>query len=793
MRQFAICWVLGIVACQFLSELPSLSWSFLSLHCVLLILNKNNYLKIIGTAGLGFFYAFISAHYVLSHDLPIDLEGKLIEINGRVVDIPQNMGYGTRFEFEVDSTPTYPSFKARLIWNNKDTPKNIQINQQYKLQVRLKRSHGLRNPNTFDQERWFFQHRIRAQGNVKSGELLEPIFYSFFQTHLMFKEINDSLRFQIFLKLKEKIQDLPRAGILMAIILGEEKDISYHEWEVFRMTGTTHIVSVSGSHLAIIVLIIFFITKQLIKIVGGKWLLTIKSQHVSIISSFVIILIYAWLAGFSVPTLRSFSMFGLVFLFILSCKKNIAASYLLSFAFFLVSPIDPLSVLSIGFWLSFGGIAILMWTIEEHLILKEIINKLPSNHEHTKEKNSVKHIAFPSLKSIYEKIMNYMISLYKGSVAIFIALIPPLLFIFGQIPLLSIIANIIIISLFTFLIMPLLFLGVVFSVFGLENFLLFYGGFYLDKIMILLEFLSKLDIAIISPSNSSIWAIIFAMVGSLFILMPKGMVGKWVSLAWFLPMLFPYIDKPKQGEIYFDVLDVGQGLSVVIRTKNNVLIYDTAPAFEQKVIAESTLIPFLRGKGIQEINTLIISHPHADHAGGVKSLLQHFEIYNILTTEPKRWANASYCKNGQFWEWDGVTFEMLAGEENYYYNNSCVLKITTGKHSILLTGDIERDQELKLAYEKNIKANILVAPHHGSKTSSTHTFVNAVQPEYALFSVGYKNQFKHPRPEIIQRYQMVGVQTLETQNSGTISFQITPENISPPQRYREINRYYWHR
>jgi competence protein ComEC len=311
--------------------------------------------------------------------------------------------------------------------------------------------------------------------------------------------------------------------------------------------------------------------------------------------------------------------------------------------------------------------------------------------------------------------------------------------------------------------------------------------------MLYLDILATSDFSLIYLPNAPTWALGFAMMGSFLVLMPRGMVGKWISIAWFLPALFPHLEKPKEGEIYFDLLDVGQGLSAVIQTKNHVLIYDTAPAFEQKVIAESTLIPFLRGKGIQDISRLVISHPHADHAGGVKSLMQAFEINDILTTEPKRWTNASYCKNGQFWEWDGVTFEMLAGEENYYYNNSCVLKITTGKHSILLTGDIERDQELKLAYERNIKANILIAPHHGSKTSSTHTFVNAVQPDYALFSVGYKNQFKHPRPEIIQRYQSVGTQTLETQNSGMISFQITPEMISPPQRYREIHRHYWHR
>jgi competence protein ComEC len=493
----------------------------------------------------------------------------------------------------------------------------------------------------------------------------------------------------------------------------------------------------------------------LIRIIGGKWLLTMKAQVVAVLLSFALVTIYAWLSGFSIPTQRSLIMIGGIFLSII-LSKRFAPSYILSVALFLVLLFDPLAVLSMGFWLSFIAITILLYT--------------------------------PYKKTTHSNQMFQV----ESSWVVFIVLIPPLLLFFGQISLLSISSNAMIISLFNLIIMPCLFLGSILSLFNLEYYPLLLSSYALDFIMKILEFLGNLDISILSLPNAPIWALGLAMIGAFLILMPRGMIGKWLSVFLFLPALFPHIEKPKEGEIYFDLLDVGQGLSAVIQTKNHVLIYDTAPAFEEKVIAESTLIPFLRGKGIQNINRLIISHPHFDHAGGVKSLMQAFEINDILTTEPKRWESASYCKIGQFWEWDGVTFEMLAGEENYYYNNSCVLKITTGKHSILLTGDIEARQERNLLNQE-IKANILIAPHHGSKTSSSLAFVNAVRPDYALFSVGYKNQFKHPRPEIIQRYQMVGAQTLETQNSGMISFQITPENISSPQRYREINRHYWHR
>lgn len=739
MRQIVMMWALGILACQFLSELPPIMWMFLAIPCLLLMLFKNKYLKNISAFGLGFLYALWVAYFILSHDLPSDLENQLITIEGQITNIPQSSSEGTRFEFEVDSTSSYPAFKARLNWY-KHAPQNLQTNQRWKLQVHLKRAHGLRNPNTFDQERWFFQNRIRAQGNIKTGELLET---------------GDNLRFQLYQTLKEQTKELPRAGILIALILGETKGISQQEWQALRNTGTIHLISVSGTHLSMIAIFISSFMIIAMRIIGGKWLLTIKAQVVVVILSFLVVTMYAWLAGFSVPTQRSLTMIGSVFLSVILNKK-FAHSYILSIALFLILLLDPLAVLSMGFWLSFGAIAILLYT------------------QHTKITDS-----------------NQMFQL-ESSWVVFVALTPPLLLLFGQISLLSIISNVIIIGFFSFFVMPCLFLGTVLSLFNSGYYLLFLSSYILNFMMIFLEFLGNLDIAVLFLPNASIWALGLAMIGAFLILIPRGMIGKWISAFLFLPALFPHIDKPKQGEIYFDLLDVGQGLSTVIQTKNHVLIYDTAPAFEQKIIAESTLIPFLRGKGVQEISRLIISHPHADHAGGVNSLRQLFEINDILTTEPKRWQGASYCKNGQFWEWDGVKFEMLAGEENYYKNNSCVLKITTGKSSILLTGDIEKEQEWNLS-TKDIKANILIAPHHGSKTSSSWSFVKAVKPDYALFSVGYKNRYKHPRPEIIQRYQLVGTKTLETQNSGMISFQITPESISEPQRYREINRHYWHR
>jgi len=740
MYQFVIMWTAGIIACQFLEVLPSVHWFFLGIPCIALIFLKNNFLKGIGAGILGFLWAFWTAHSLLNHDLPAALESQFITIEGRVADIPQTTPSGIHFDFDIDD-PNYPHFKTRLNWR-KNPPANLQTNQRWKLQVRLKKTHGLRNENTFDQEKWFFQHRIRAQGNVKTGQLLEPAY---------------NLRFQIYQLLKEKTANFPRSDILIALILGVTQDIPQQTWQTLRTTGTTHLISVSGLHLSFIALFIFTLLRFIIKIIGGKWLLTINAQTLTAILSFIIVIIYAWLAGFSIPTQRALIMIGVAFIGLIF-RRKIATGHILSLALFLVLLYDPTAVLSIGFWLSFIAIAILFWINHQQPFLF-LSNQFFNLHTHW---------------------------------AIFVVLTPPLLLFFGQLPLLSIPANLIAISVVTFLVMPLLFLGVILLPIEISHYFLLASAHILDFTMRYLDMLANLKISLIYLPNASIGALLLAMIGVFLLLLPRGMIGKSLGICFFLPAFFPHVDKPKYGEIGFHLLDVGQGLSVVIRTKNHVLIYDTAPAYEQKVVAESTLIPFLRGKGIQEISRLVISHHHFDHAGGVEALQQAFEIGDILSSEPKKVWGASYCKSGQKWQWDGVQFEMLSGEKNYYKNNSCVLKITTGKSSILLTGDIEKEQEYRLL-KQNLKSDILVAPHHGSKTSSTQGFVERVKPRYVLFSVGYKNQFKHPRPQIIARYQMVGAQILETQHSGTISFQLTPENISEPQRYREIHRHYWHR
>ncbi|MEY3220699.1 MAG: hypothetical protein RIT27_2056 [Pseudomonadota bacterium] len=740
MYQFVLMWTVGIIACQFLEGLPSVHWFFLGIPCSVLIFLKNKPLKVLSAGILGFLWAFWTAHNITNHDLPDALENQLVTLEGRVADIPQSTKYGTRFEFEIDD-PNYPHFTAYLNWR-KEAPNNLQTNQRWKLQVRLKKTHGLRNENTFDQEQWFFQHRIRAQGSVKTGKLLET---------------SNNLRFQIYQLFKEKTADFPRSGILIALILGVKQDISHQEWTILRSTGTTHLISVSGLHLSFMAFFVFVILNFSMKLLGGKWLLKIPAQTLNALLSFVVVVIYAWLAGFSIPTQRALIMIGVVFLGIIF-RRKVANGQVLSLALFFVLLYDPLAVLSIGFWLSFIAIAILFWINNQQSFLI-ISNKFINIHTHW---------------------------------AIFLVLTPPLLLFFGQLPLLSIPANLIAVNAVGFLSMPLLFLGSLLSWLEIGNYLLFASAYILDITMRYLEWIATLDISLIYIPNLSISALILASVGVFLLLLPRGMIGKWVTIGLFLPAFFPHIDKPKKGDIKFDLLEVGQGLSAVIQTEHHVLVYDTAPAYEEKVIAESTLIPFLRGKGIKEISRLIISHHHFDHAGGVSALQEAFQIGDILSSEPQKTMGASYCKSGQQWEWDNVQFEMLAGEEKQYKNNSCVLKITTGNSSILLTGDIEKEQEFRLV-QQNVKADILIAPHHGSKTSSSQRFVEAVKPRYALFSAGYRNNYKHPRPEIIARYQAIGTQTLNTATSGAISFQLTPNNISEPQRFRETHRRYWHR
>ena len=297
------------------------------------------------------------------------------------------------------------------------------------------------------------------------------------------------------------------------------------------------------------------------------------------------------------------------------------------------------------------------------------------------------------------------------------------------------------------------------------------------------------------------WLIFTSSIGSLILLLPRGFPARWVGLIWLLPLMLTFATKPNSNSFWLTILDVGQGLAIVVETRHHVLVYDTGPKFSANFNAgDAVLIPFLRQRGIHHINRVIISHGDLDHRGGLSALAKQFAITNLLTSEPKKInSQSNLCLAGQHWQWDGVKFEVLYPNKEQLSSSlvndgSCVLRISVGQHHVLLTGDIEKAAEQYLVKHRasQLTADILIVPHHGSRTSSTLAFIQAVNPEYAIFSTGYYNRFRFPTSSVVQRYHQHGITTFNTAETGAITFKIYADKlINFPELYRLQHARVW--
>ncbi len=425
---------------------------------------------------------------------------------------------------------------------------------------------------------------------------------------------------------------------------------------------------------------------------------------------------------------------------------------------------DPLAVLSAGFWLSFLAVSVIVYTVAGRL-----------------------------------GKTGYFFEVIKINWATSVGLSPLLLIFFQQISLISPLANFIAVPVIGLLVVPLSLLAVI-VMFGsppLANKLFILVDSMLRGVWWLLAHLAELPLATISHAQPSIWALFFAIPGILLLLSPVGIPARWLSLVMFLPLVFTTSEKPEAGAIKITLLDVGQGLSAVVQTANHWLVYDAGAKFSaESDMGQSVVLPFLRLQGTGKIDKLIISHGDNDHIGGAASLMRSMPTEQLLTSVPKQLSDYSpiLCTAGQNWTWDKVRFTVLSPQHAFVSenDNSCVLKIQSEQGSVLLTGDIEALAESWLieTYGDTLKANVLIAPHHGSKTSSTSEFLQAIQPEYVLIPAGYRNQFGHPHRDVLRRYEQVNAKCFNSADSGAITVSVEAGSWEV-QPMRDTESKYW--
>ncbi len=704
----------------------------------------------------GFVWSFWYAASVLSWSLPKKLEGKAVFIIGHVASLPQKSLTQTSFLFKVEkSSAIKKNTLIRLAWRHPN--KAIKVGDKWQLVVKLKRIHSTQNPGSFDFEAWAIQKKLRASGFVMLDNANKLLAHHVWQCPL------DRFR----QSLQEKIEtNLPNSNTsiwLLALIIGERVGISDTQWQVLRNTGTNHLMAIAGLHIGIIGGFAYYLVSRCWRLMPAL-ILRVPVQQAAACAAMLVAIFYSALAGFSLPTQRACFMLT-VFTVALLLRKKISAWQCWSLSLWMVMVINPLNVLSESFWLSFGTIALIIYGMNGRL-----------------------------------KPAGLWWKWGRVQWVIGIGLIPFSLWFFQECSLVSFAANCIAIPWLGFFILPFCLLSGIFLFISplLGKFFLLIADKSLSGLWIVLTWFSELPLSAwqqVIPSSLLFFLTICAFI---FLLLPAGFPGRWLSVIWLAPLLCYQPDRPAWRDYWITVLDVGQGLAMVIETKTHTLVYDAGGKISTNLdMGKSVVLPYLHIRSIKKIDMLVISHGDNDHIGGAKSLMHELNVAAIKTSVPEKIPQSQYCLANESWQWDGVRFTFLyPGKDNLDLGNdsSCVLKIDNGEQSILLTGDIEKFAEKTLLQysPETLSANMLVAPHHGSKTSGLKNFISAVHPHYVLYATGYLNRYHFPHSSITSAYTAINAVQINTADTGMIQFKIQNGKREPIlSLYRLASAKYW--
>ncbi len=765
------CWILtfflGVFTLTFCRTLPSLYWllgliPMITMWFIVAPKVKRFILHVL-VFGLGFSWILVYTHVVTNWSLPLELEGKKVLVTGYVAAPPSNKHYGVSFEFKTKTVAGKKvSAKLKLGWYGKSkiVPK-ISAGDRWQLLVRLKRPHGVLNPGGFDLEKHLLMHHIRATGYVIDSELNQILESHFYHYPL------SRLRQFLISKMAEVLSDEELAPIIIAFASGAQDKITQPQWQVMRDTGTSYLVAIAGLHIGLVASIAFLLAQFLWRL-SRRLPLIIPAKEAGIIVGLVFGFIYGAVSGFSIPTERSLVML-VMFSFAVLMRRNTKSWNAWLWSLFLVLIINPLAILTIGFWLSFSAVASIIYVSNGYV-------KVAQSH---------------------------LGKFWRMQLTVTVALLPFTLLFFQQFSFITIIANLIAMPGVCLVVVPMSLLGAITLLISsnLGGCILWGSAKLLYLIWWWLTFLSHNFNGSWYHPIYNWWVLITASIGVVLLLAPRGFPTRLLGLVWLLPLFFYVPPKPEvDGQVWFTLLDAGQGLAAVVQTKSHILLYDTGPRFFDNDAGASIIVPYLRQKGIQSVDTMIISHGDSDHSGGATSVLSSLPVSNIVTSVPEKYTSyaATPCINGQHWQWDGVDFYILSPPANTFLdsnNASCVLKIVTRSNSLLLTGDIEREAENLLLenHRSDLKSTILVAPHHGSATSSTEELVAAVAPQYVIFPVGYNNRFHFPHKKVMARYLAKQAKLLDVSRAGAITFKFDDNSgILEPECYRQKVRHIWY-
>jgi competence protein ComEC len=757
----------GVVLLQQQAALPAPAWAALLLPLFLLAF-KHRVFVLALSFGAGFFWAAACAHWRMDDWLARHLEGRDIEVIGVVSSLPAQGERGTRFEFDVEWTSGGERLPRKLLlwWYrsaafSESEPAllagTVHPGQRWQFTVRLRRPHGNLNPNGFDYEAWLLERGIGATGYVRQRGAQRLL-----GSRASALDLVEKAREAIRARFQAVLGATPAAGILVALAVGDQRAIAAEEWRLFSRTGVTHLMSISGLHVTLVSGLVAWLVSTAWRRV--PWLvLRLPARKAGAAAAILGAFGYTLLAGFAVPAQRTCYMVSVVALAL--WMGGIASPVrTLALALAVVLLADPWAPLSAGFWLSFAAVTLIFyvaagWTGREPRVAQWA----------------------------------------RVQWAITLGLAPAALLLFGQVSVAGPIANAVAIPIVSVIVTPLALAAAVVPF----DAILGVAAWLVEWLLQFLEACAALPGALWQQHAPAPWAVAAALAGVAWVLAPRGVPARVNGLALLAPAFLLPPQAPSPGQAWITAFDVGQGLALMVRTANRTVVYDAGPAFGPDADSGGrVLVPELRAAGATAVNLLVLTHEDADHIGGALTVLESVRVDSLASSLPPEHAvNALVpaprrCLAGESWEWDGVQFSFLhprAGEPAVRRNNqSCVLKIEAGGASMLLTGDIERQAELSLV-EPVVKADVLLVPHHGSRTSSSHEFISAVAPRWAVIPAGYRNRFGHPSAEVLERYRAAGVAVMRTDLDGAVhvvldrgTVRVEAERARRPRYWRAV-------
>ena len=711
---------LGLLTLRFLPALPPTAWLLAMFVLALMLLPFRTYPLAFFLLGLG--WACISAQWALNDRLQPALDGQTRWVEGRVVGLPQQTSTGVRFELADGRSRTarLPQ-RIRVSWQGGPP---VNSGERWRLAITLKRPAGLLNFHGFDYEAWLLAQRMGATGSVKDGQRLAPARNAW----------RDSVRQRL-----KAVDAQGREAGLAALVLGDGSGLATADWQVLQDTGTVHLLVISGQHIGLLAGLIYGLVAGLARY--GCWPRALPWLPWACGLAFTAALGYGLLAGFGVPVQRACVMVGLVLLWRLRFR-HLGVWWPLLLALDGVLVLEPLASLQPGFWLSFAAVAVLVLAFSGRLGPWRIWQAWTRP---------------------------------QGLIAI--GLFPVLLVLGLPISLSAPVANLFAVPWISLVVLPLALLGtLLMAVPWVGEGLLWLAGGALDGLFRGLTQLAGLRSAWV-PAEVPVGYWLLSAVGAVLLLLPKGVPFRLLGWPMLMVAIFPPRALVPHGQVEVLQLDVGQGQAVILRTRHHTMLYDAGPRSGAADLGARVVLPALQKLGVGALDLMVISHAHADHAGGATAVARALAVGRVVGGESAglpAFLDTQPCISGEQWEWDGVSFELWQWSGATSPNpKSCVLRVQAQGERLLLTGDIDQAAERAfLTSPLAVPTDWLQAPHHGSRSSSSWPLLQRLAPSSVLISRGRGNAFGHPHPQVMERYQAFGSQVYDSAERGAVRLQL---------------------